>query len=246
MYADRTDLSCLPETDELPRPSGVGGFVHTATDDDVAADRRAAGADVDHIGVRFGNIDGPDRTGLDLPIADRRPRLATVLGFPHTAACAAHVEGARLASNAGNRGHASAAGRPDIAPPQILPICVFAAAVRGAGYGVRLLGPSPACAEQNCEHERQTNCHDDAGGAAAHATDRGPAFLIDVIAVRSDLADHSSFSETPENHAARHAELLERTRLLARCGAGGNESGDHPPFFGENEGDYVIHEVRHR
>ena len=123
--------------------------------------------------------------------------------------------------------------------------CHFVSSLRGSDPP-RLLGPSPARAEQNCENDRQTNCHDDAGGAAAHAANRTPAFLVDVIAIGPDLPDHRSFSETPENHAARHAELLERTRLLARCGAGGNESGDHPPFFGENEGDYVIHEVRHR
>ncbi len=102
-------------------PARVGRLVDAAADNHVRADRGAAGADPDVIGIRRRDVDRTDRSGRrDLPVANRRPRDAGIVGFPHAAADAAEIKRVRLLPHAGVRGDASATRRADAAPFQIL------------------------------------------------------------------------------------------------------------------------------
>ena len=121
MDLDAADLAGVLEAHELPLAAGVGRLVDAAADDHVRADRRAAGADPHVIRIRRRHVDRADRSGRgDLPVADRHPRDAGVIGLPDAAADAAEVEGVRLLAHARVRGHAPAARRADASPLQIL------------------------------------------------------------------------------------------------------------------------------
>ena len=61
------------EADVRPGLAGVGRLVDAVARHDVAADARLAHADVDDVGVRFGDGDGADRRARDLAVGDRRP-----------------------------------------------------------------------------------------------------------------------------------------------------------------------------
>src|SRR5256884_440965 len=65
MNNDRTDVPGVFQADVSPGLPGVGGFVDTVSERDVAADAGFAGADIDDVGIRIRHGDGADgRDGL--------------------------------------------------------------------------------------------------------------------------------------------------------------------------------------
>ena len=74
------------EADVRPGLAGVGRLVDAVARHDVAADARLAHADVDDVGVRFGDGDRADRRARDLAVGDRRPVRAAVGRLPEAAA----------------------------------------------------------------------------------------------------------------------------------------------------------------
>ena len=79
-----------------------------------------AHADVDDVGVGLRHRDRADRRALDLPVGDRRPRLAAVGGLPQTAADRAEVGLLRTSLHAADGDRSPAAGGPDTAPLEAL------------------------------------------------------------------------------------------------------------------------------
>src|SRR5262249_13932845 len=74
------DLRAFLETAVLPGLPRVGGLVHAVAVGDVAADRRFAHADVQHVGIGLSDRDGAHRAGADGAVADRQPAVAAVRG----------------------------------------------------------------------------------------------------------------------------------------------------------------------
>src|SRR5947209_11812643 len=120
MDFDLPDLSDVLEARELPRLPGVGGLVDAAAENHVRANRLAAGADVDDVWIRVGDVDRADRSRRDLSVGRGEPGDAEVLGLPHAAAARAHVEHVRLRADAGDGRRAAAAVRPDLPPAHVL------------------------------------------------------------------------------------------------------------------------------
>src|SRR5205085_4550475 len=61
VHTHARDLVSLLEADVLPRAAAVGGLVDAVAARDIAADRRLAHADIDHVRVRLGDGDRADR-----------------------------------------------------------------------------------------------------------------------------------------------------------------------------------------
>src|SRR5207253_3021333 len=115
MNNDRTDVPGVFQADVSPGLPGVGGFVDTVSERDVAADAGFAGADIDDVGIRIRHGDGADgRDGL--LIEERIPADAAIGGFPDASAGRAKVVGVRLARHPGHRQHAAATERPNKTP----------------------------------------------------------------------------------------------------------------------------------
>jgi len=106
----------IAEPDMLPRLPGVHRFVHTIALHDVAAQFGFAHAQVDHVGVRFGDGHRAHRRALKLPVGHRFPRRASVRGLPQTTAHRAEIVfvGTRCAAGGGDR--PSSAQRANAAP----------------------------------------------------------------------------------------------------------------------------------
>ncbi len=104
----------ISQADELPRGAGVGGFKHTVAANDVATDTSLASADVDDVGIRFGNCDGPDggRRVAHL-VEDRLPVQAAIGGFPDASGDSAEIISVGLAHNSSDRNHPASAIRPN-------------------------------------------------------------------------------------------------------------------------------------
>ena len=81
----------------------------------IAADVRLAHADIDDVGVGFGNSDGAHRSGLELAVGDRHPVHAAIDGFPDSAAGGAEVVDIGLRGDARDSHHAAAAEWADVA-----------------------------------------------------------------------------------------------------------------------------------
>ena len=114
------DLPDFLQPRELPRLPRVDRLVDAAADDHVRSDRFAAGAGVDDVRIRIGDVDRADRSGRNLAVGHRHPGDAVVLGLPHAAAGRAHVEHVGLRAHAGRRRRSAAACRADRSPAQIL------------------------------------------------------------------------------------------------------------------------------
>ena len=108
------DLPRIAQADMLPVFACVGRFVNAVAMRDVAANRRFAHPDVDHVGVRKRNVDRPDRAGLDEFVRDRLPIHTGIRRLPNAAARRAKVINVRLRRHARHRRHPPAAKRPDL------------------------------------------------------------------------------------------------------------------------------------
>src|SRR5207302_5048438 len=72
MNNDRTDVPGVFQADVSPGLPGVGGFVDTVSERDVAADAGFAGADIDDVVIRIRHVDVAD--GSDALIMQQRVR----------------------------------------------------------------------------------------------------------------------------------------------------------------------------
>jgi hypothetical protein len=131
MDADFRDGVGVGEADVRPGLARVGRLVDAVAGHDVAANARFAHADVNDVGIRFGDSDGADRRALQLSVGDRRPVGAAVDRFPQTAADRAEVRFARPSFDAGHGDRSAAAIRADAAPPE----CIGNRGVDSAGGG---------------------------------------------------------------------------------------------------------------
>ena len=91
VHANARDRLRIGEAHVLPGLAGVDGFVHAVALHDVAAQFGFAHADVDHVGIGFGDRHGADRRALQLTVGDRAPGQAAIGGLPQTAAGGAEV-----------------------------------------------------------------------------------------------------------------------------------------------------------
>src|SRR5689334_5242612 len=73
-------------------------------------------ADVDDVGIAFGNRDRADRTGFEETVGDVAPTDPHVFSLPKTAAGRAHVIGLRIANDAGAGIRTPATKRTNRAP----------------------------------------------------------------------------------------------------------------------------------
>ena len=112
-------MTCVSvEADVRPRLAGVGRLVGAAALNDVAADVRLAGADVDDVGIRGGDGDRADRRVVDQAVGHRLPGRAAVGRLPQAAAGRAHVVLVRPRRAAGDGNGAAAARGAETAPAQ--------------------------------------------------------------------------------------------------------------------------------
>src|SRR6185503_17813482 len=103
MNANARDLTRVFETDPFPRFSAIGRLVNAIAVRHVAANRRLAHTDIDHVRIRIGNGDRADRAGAEHGvITDGFPVDAAVRRFPHTATGRAVVVNEWLRSYAGH------------------------------------------------------------------------------------------------------------------------------------------------
>ena len=117
MDLDARDLPRPRQPQVRPRLACVGRFVDAvAVRSRHTAYRCLAHADVDHIRIRHGHLDSPDRSGLEETVRDVFPRHAAVFGLPHAAAGRAHVVGQHVTRHARDGHRAPTPVRPHVAP----------------------------------------------------------------------------------------------------------------------------------
>src|SRR5437867_11649617 len=101
MNANSRDSVSVPESHVSPRLARVGRFIHAVALHDVAAEFGLAHADENNIGVGFAHGDSSNRGALDLPVGNRLPGEAAIVGLPQAAAGGAEVVFERSGSAAG-------------------------------------------------------------------------------------------------------------------------------------------------
>ena len=115
---DLRDLLPVAEAEVRPRPAAVPRAVDPVARREVGPLHPLAAADVDHVGVRRRDRDGPDRARR-LVVEDRLPRAAVVGRLPDAAVDDADVEEPGPAGDAGRRLRAAGAERADAAPAHL-------------------------------------------------------------------------------------------------------------------------------
>ncbi len=113
---DVGDVAGVGEADVGPGAAAVGRLVDAVAVRDVRADRRLAGAGVDHVRGGLGDGERADRGGAEEAVRDVLPESAAAGRLPDAAGAGAEVEGAALGRVAGDGDDAPAAVRPDAAP----------------------------------------------------------------------------------------------------------------------------------
>src|ERR1700738_4737510 len=104
----------VAKPNKLPGFSRVDGFVHTVSADDVAANAGFPSADIDRVGIGFGNGERTDRRrGGLLLVKDGFPIEAAIRGLPDAARNAAKIVSVVLANHARDSENPSAAKGPD-------------------------------------------------------------------------------------------------------------------------------------
>jgi hypothetical protein len=161
----------------LPRASGVSGLVDAVADGQIGTDDGRPGADIDHVGVRWGHGDGANRAG-GLVVEQRCP-VRTVIGrAPDAAVVVARVERVGLAGDASQRPGPAGTRGTDIPPAHV--------AEREILGGSRRAG---------CGHDRECNgseCKKGAHTGVCHVIaplandprDDDPAFRSEMAAGR--------------------------------------------------------------
>ncbi len=112
----RADVPCIFQADVVPGLAGIDRLENPSAVRGIAADRRFAGADVNHIVIGRRNGDRADR-GDRLLVEQRNPIRAAIGSFPHAAGYCAKVICVRLARHAFNRQGAPAAKGTNLSPP---------------------------------------------------------------------------------------------------------------------------------
>src|SRR5205807_6734310 len=88
---DAADVLRVPQAHVLPGLAAVGRFVDAVAPGDAVAGVGLAGADPDHVGVRFGDGHVAERNRR-LALEDGRPGGAIVDGLPQAARRGGHVQ----------------------------------------------------------------------------------------------------------------------------------------------------------
>src|SRR5215469_16892490 len=96
MDADFADMPAVFESDVLPGPSTVGGFVDAVTVGHVVANATLAGTHVQHVGVGLRYCNRADRRGAEIPVRNILPIAAAVGRLPHATRASAEIERHRL------------------------------------------------------------------------------------------------------------------------------------------------------
>ncbi len=137
-----TDGMRVAKSGKLPRLAGVDRFVHPVSAHDVAADASFSGANIDDVGIGFGNGQRTDGRGSILLLVKERLPIEPAIGsFPYAARNASEIIGVVLADDAGDGENASAAKRSDEAIVERFPraFVFFVVLLRGC-HGSRRLG----------------------------------------------------------------------------------------------------------
>ena len=99
--------------------SGIGGFIHAVAKGDVVAKARLSGADINDVGIGWGDADGADSLSRFV-VEHRFPGVSRIRGFPHSTGDGAEVIRLRITRNTCHCLHAAAAKRPDQPPFHLL------------------------------------------------------------------------------------------------------------------------------
>src|SRR5712664_4946155 len=122
VHDQTADRARVAKPGKLPGLAGVDGFVYSVSADDVAADARFPGANINNVGIGFGNRERADgRRSVLLFVKERLPVEAAIGGLPDAACNAAKIISVVLADDAGNGENASTAKWPDEAIGEPLP-----------------------------------------------------------------------------------------------------------------------------
>ena len=116
MDADPADELAVLQADVLPAAPGIGRLVDAVAVGDVDADRRLAGAGVDHVGIGGRDGDRADRRAAHEAVGDAAPVHAAVVGLPDAAGAGAEVEHHLVDGIAGDGDDAAATRGTDAAP----------------------------------------------------------------------------------------------------------------------------------
>src|SRR5258708_19587796 len=100
MDDDGADVAGVLQADVAPGLAGVAGTIDAIAERDVAADAGFAAADINHIGIGFGDGDGADGRG-GLLFEEGIPGVARVGGFPTPPTAPAKIENSGLPSHPG-------------------------------------------------------------------------------------------------------------------------------------------------
>ena len=115
---DLRDLLAVAQAEVRPGPAGVGRLVDAVADGEVGPLQAFAAGDVDDVGIRGRDGDGPDRARR-LVVEDGMPGAAVVGRLPDAAVADADVEDVGLGGHAGDGPRAAGAVRADRAPAHL-------------------------------------------------------------------------------------------------------------------------------
>ena len=103
-------MACVSgRPDELPGFTRVDRLVYAVAADDVAANTRFSGSDINDIRVGFGNCDGPDGRRRILRFVENRLPVEAAIGrLPYASGDGAEIIDVVLADDAGHRDDAAA------------------------------------------------------------------------------------------------------------------------------------------
>src|SRR5882724_8644725 len=206
MDDDGADVASVLQADVAPGLAGVAGTIDAIAERDVAADAGFTAADVNHIGIGFGDGDGADGRG-GLLLEEGIPGVARVGGFPNASGDGAKIESVGLAGHAGYGNGASAAEGADEAP--LYAVVCFG--VDGIGGLLGIGGLKEQEADKN-----KGNCDSDSADKCFHTNLRiASSEAVHVITVgRAELTQSSQRWE----HKGRGEALSSAERDAVRGG----------------------------
>jgi len=116
MDSDAADEPSLSEAQMAPGAAGIGRFVNAVAIGYVEPDLGLPGAGINHVGVRAGQGERPDRSGAEKAVADAAPIDPAINRLPHASSAGSEVEHATVFGVTGNGYDAAAPRRPNAAP----------------------------------------------------------------------------------------------------------------------------------
>src|SRR5260370_32597055 len=97
VHDQAADGTGVAKPDKLPGLAGVDGFVYSVSADDVAANASLSRADINDVGIGFGNRERADgRRSVPLLVKEGLPIEAAIRGLPYAACDAAEITGLAL------------------------------------------------------------------------------------------------------------------------------------------------------